>query len=309
MSQQSGGTNAKQVIIALLAGLLVPVIAIILIVQLILSIERGHIDKDKPGMSDEKIAARLAPVGEVKVVDANAPRVEKTGEQVTTEVCAACHASGALGAPKIGNNGDWGPRIKQGFDTMVKNAINGIRQMPPKGGNPDLSDTEVARAVAFMGNQSGGKFTEPAAPAPTAVAANPAAAPAGTASAGGTTAAATSGTAAPASAATPATAAAAPAAGATAPAAPAAAPAAGDTAAKGKSIYDASCASCHANGVAGAPKLGDKAAWAARIKAGKTTLYTSALKGKGAMPPKGGNMSLADDDVKAAVDYMIAQAK
>lgn len=302
MSQQSGGTNAKQIIIALLAGLLVPVIAIVLIVQLILSIERGHIDKDKPGMSEEKIAERIAPVGQVKVVDANAPRVEKTGEQVTTEVCAACHASGALGAPKIGNNADWAPRIKQGFDTMVKNAINGIRQMPPKGGNPDLSDTEVARAVAFMGNQSGGKFTEPAAPAPTAVAASTAD-PAGTPAAPGAPATAAAPTpAAPAAAPT----------GAAAPAtaAPAGtAPAAGDAAAKGKSIYEASCAACHASGVAGAPKLGDKAAWAPRIKAGNNTLYTSAIKGKNAMPPKGGNAALADDDVKAAVDYMVAQSK
>ena len=304
MSQQSGGTNAKQVIIALLAGLLVPVIAIILIVQLILSIERGQIDKDKPGMSDEKIAARLAPVGEVKVIDANAPRVEKTGEQVTTEVCAACHASGALGAPKIGNNGDWGPRIKQGFDTMVKNAINGIRQMPPRGGNPDLSDTEVARAVAFMGNQSGGKFTEPAAPAPTAVAANnTAAVPAGAAN--------TAATAPAAAAGAPAAVAAAPAASAALPpaAATAAAPAASGAAGKGKSIYDASCASCHASGVAGAPKLGDKAAWTPRVKAGKDTLYASALKGKRAIPHKRGNMALADDNVKTDVDYIIAQAK
>lgn len=300
MNQQSGGTNAKQVIIALLAGLLVPVIAIILIVQLILSIERGHIDKDKPGMSDEKIAERIAPVGQVKVADASAPRVEKTGEQVTTEVCAACHASGALGAPKIGNNADWAPRIKQGFDTMVKNAINGIRQMPPRGGNPELSDTEVARAVAFIANQSGGKFTEPAAPAATAVAAAPAApvtaAPA--ASPTPTTAPPAGGTAAaPAPAATPA-----------APATTTSAAPSGD-AAKGKSIYDASCAVCHASGVAGAPKLGDKAAWAARIKAGSSTLYASAIKGKNAMPPKGGNPALSDDDVKAAVDYMVAQSK
>ena len=74
----------------------------------------------------------------------------------------------------------------------------------------------------------------------------------------------------------------------------------------GKAVYDASCSACHASGVAGAPKPGDAAAWAARSKAGKDLLYASALKGKGAMPPKGGNPGLSDGDVKAAVDFMLA---
>jgi cytochrome c5 len=77
----------------------------------------------------------------------------------------------------------------------------------------------------------------------------------------------------------------------------------------GKSVYDASCQACHAAGVAGAPKLGDKAAWAPRLGAGAAALVTSAIKGKNAMPPKGGNASLSDDDVKAAVEYMVAQSK
>ena len=89
-----------------------------------------------------------------------------------------------------------------------------------------------------------------------------------------------------------------------APAAKGAAPAA-----NGKAVYDASCQACHAAGVAGAPKLGDKAAWAPRLGAGIATMLTSAIKGKNAMPPKGGNLSLSDADVKAAVDYMVAQAK
>ena len=106
---------------------------------------------------------------------------------------------------------------------------------------------------------------------------------------------------------------AAPVAVAAAPAAPAAAPAGaaakGGDAAKGKSVYDATCTACHAAGVAGAPKAGDKAAWAARIKTGMDALYTAALKGKNAMPPKGGNLSLPDADVKAAVDYLVGLVK
>jgi len=88
------------------------------------------------------------------------------------------------------------------------------------------------------------------------------------------------------------------------PAAAKAAPAGG-----GKATYDSVCAVCHAVGVAGAPKFGDKAAWAPRVKQGLEALHASALKGKGAMPPKGGNAALSDADVKAAVDYMAAAAK
>lgn len=92
---------------------------------------------------------------------------------------------------------------------------------------------------------------------------------------------------------------------------PAVAIPAADTTAKNdaKGTYDTACAMCHAAGVAGAPKLGDKGLWAARIATGKDALYASALKGKGAMPAKGGNAGLTDDAVKAAVDFMIAQSK
>ncbi|HVW64951.1 MAG TPA: c-type cytochrome [Nitrosospira sp.] len=76
-----------------------------------------------------------------------------------------------------------------------------------------------------------------------------------------------------------------------------------------RTIYGSSCAACHDSGAAGAPKLGDKAAWAARIKAGKESLYNSALKGKNAMPPKGGNASLSDENVKQVVDYMVTQVQ
>jgi cytochrome c5 len=108
---------------------------------------------------------------------------------------------------------------------------------------------------------------------------------------------------APAASATPVRVAAAPKAG-TAPAAAGKA-----DAGKGKSVYDSTCMACHAAGVAGAPKAGDKAAWAPRLKTGMKALYTSSLKGKNAMPPKGGNTSLADADVNAAVDYMVGLVK
>ena len=93
-----------------------------------------------------------------------------------------------------------------------------------------------------------------------------------------------------------------------APGAKAAAAAKADTG-KGKSVYDAACNVCHGAGVAGAPRTGDKAAWAPRLKAGMGALYASSLKGKNAMPPKGGNLAFSDADVNAAVDYMVGRVK
>lgn len=102
-----------------------------------------------------------------------------------------------------------------------------------------------------------------------------------------------------------------PAASAPAAAAPAAAPA-GDLA-KGEEVYRKTCVMCHGSGAAGAPKIGDKADWGPRVAQGKATLYEHATKGftgsKGAMPPKGGNPALSDDDIKAGVDYMVSKAQ
>lgn len=85
------------------------------------------------------------------------------------------------------------------------------------------------------------------------------------------------------------------------------------SAADGAGTYKMACAACHAAGVAGAPKVGDKAAWKDRIAKGADTLHTHAIKGfkgdKGYMPAKGGRADLSDDAVKAAVDYMVAQSK
>lgn len=98
-----------------------------------------------------------------------------------------------------------------------------------------------------------------------------------------------------------------------APEAPAAPASGGGSVAKGEEIYKQTCFACHAAGVAGAPKLGDKAAWGPRIAQGMDTLYTHSLKGfqgkAGMMPPKGGNVTLPDADVKAAVDYMVSPSK
>lgn len=80
-------------------------------------------------------------------------------------------------------------------------------------------------------------------------------------------------------------------------------------AADGKAVYDQTCVACHASGVANAPKLGDKAAWAPRIGAGRDALVATVIKGKGVMPPKAGNADLKEDDIKAAVEFMLAAVK
>jgi len=80
-------------------------------------------------------------------------------------------------------------------------------------------------------------------------------------------------------------------------------------AADGKAVYEKTCLACHATGVANAPKFGDKAAWAPRVGGGKAALVASVKTGKGAMPPKAGNAALTDDEIGAAVDYLLAAVK
>jgi cytochrome c5 len=90
---------------------------------------------------------------------------------------------------------------------------------------------------------------------------------------------------------------------------PAAAPAKAPAAADGKGVYDKVCFACHQQSVAGSPKLGDKAAWAPRIKTGTDAMVQSVIKGKGAMPPKAGNPALSDSEIRAAVEFMASQSK
>jgi len=284
---ESAIRNPKQLVAAVAGFFLVTVIGIILLVSFVTTNKLTGAGTDS--QSAEAVTARVRPVADegYTLKDANAPKVLQAAEAVYVAICAACHTSGAAGAPKLGDSGAWAPRIAQGYDTLVKHAIEGIRAMPAKGGNPDLDDVEVARAVVYLANQSGAKFKEPEVPAvqPAVVmAATPAAALP---------------VAAPSVAAQPAVA---------VPAA-VAPKLAGDA---GKNLYSAACVACHGAGIAGAPKFGDKAAWAPRIAQGASVLYEHSIKGfqgkAGVMPPKGGS-SASDDEVKAAVDYMANAAK
>lgn len=277
----------KQLIAAVAAGFLVPIICIVLLVKYVAS--DNTVGAGSDGQSSEAIATRLKPVADegFTLVDASAPKQLMAGDAVYKATCAACHDTGAAGAPKTGDAGAWTARLGKGQAQVVANALKGLNAMPAKGGNPDLDNLEVERAVVFMVNKSGGKFKEPEAKAATA------------------------------SASAPAQDAGAPVASATAPLTSSPSQQVKDVTpdapkVDGKKIYDASCAACHGAGIAGAPKLGDKAAWAPRIKQGANVLYDHAIKGfqgkTGFMPPKGGS-SASDAEVKAAVDYMASASK
>ena len=290
---ESAIRTPKQLVAAVAGFFLVTVIGIILLVEFVTTTRLTGAGTNSQGA--EAVAERLRPVADQGFVlrDANAPKVLLAGDAVYTANCAACHAAGMAGAPKFGDAGAWSARIAQGYDTLVKHAVEGIRAMPAKGGNPDLDAVEVARAVVYMANQAGAKFKEPSVPPMVVASAAPAA------------------DAAAAPAAPAAVPAAAPAPAAPAAAAPAAEPV--KTAAiDGQKIFTANCAACHGAGIAGAPKLGDKAQWAPRIKQGAPVLYDHAIKGfagkAGVMPAKGGS-SATDDEVKAAVDYMVGASK
>lgn len=130
-----------------------------------------HDQTSAPGtMTPEAVAARLRPVAQLVLAGApeGAPSALQSGQAVYESVCSACHGGGIAGAPKFGDRKAWTPRIAQGFDVLVKHAIDGFSgrsgMMPPKGGGA-FEDVEVARAVAYMADKAGAKFAEPTAPA------------------------------------------------------------------------------------------------------------------------------------------------
>lgn len=299
MSEAPHGAPIKtpgQLIAVVIASFVIPIAIIVLFATYANHAFRTGAGTD--GLSDEAVAKRIAPLAQVDIKDANAPRVYKTGEEVYKAVCVTCHGTGAAGAPKFGDAAAWAPRIATGYDEVLHLALTGKGAMPPRGGtNPDdYSDYEIARAVVYMANQGGAKFAEPAQPAANAAPASGAAA----ASAPGASDAAANSQAAAAMAAI----AALPKAGE----APAAGANAESSASAGKALYESTCQACHATGVLNAPKFGNKADWAPRLKDSMDTVYNFALHGKGAMPPKGGS-NASDADVKAAVDYMVNAAK
>ena len=269
----------------------------------------------------DAIAERLRPVGELCLQgedcgtaaaggnDASAATTASDGDAgsidgsaIYTQVCAMCHDTGVAAAPIRGNEDEWAGRIDQGWDTLLDHSINGFNAMPARGGNPNLSDDEVAAATAYLVEpvmevpELGGEEA-PAADEPAAdEAASEEAAVEEEAEAAAV--ATEEGTPEEEEAATE----------------EASAEVADDAAAEGESshagidgepIYNQACMACHMTGAAGAPIIGDADQWGPRLEQGMDTLYQHSIDGFGAMPPKGGFTNLSDDEVKAAVDFMI----
>ena len=274
----------KQLLAAVFFSFVIPIFAII---GLVYSVTTAN--KTAPGAVDTQkaVAMRIQKIGSVEIRDVN--RVLKTGEEVYKAQCTACHAAGLAGSPKTGDVAAWAPRIKTGYDALLTSALKGKGAMGAQGGG-EYGEIEIGRAVVYLTSAAGGKFAEPAAP---------------TAPAAGASAA---GLAAPAAAAVATPAAALPAAPVVAAVAAAPVAAVKVAANAGETLYKQACSACHVAGVAGSPKFGDKVAWAPRIKTGIDAMTASVIKGKGAMPPKGGSAA-SDADIRAAVEYMASAAK
>lgn len=159
----------KQLAWAVFFAFVVPVVVIILLASYVSTEPKPA--AGSAALEAQAVAERIAPLGHVDVKDASDAASMKSGEQVFQAQCATCHASGALGAPKLADAAAWGPRIQQGVETLLHSALKGKGNMPPQGGG-DFSDFEIHRAVVYLANSGGAKFAEPAMPAAAASAAS-----------------------------------------------------------------------------------------------------------------------------------------
>ena len=158
---QSGIRTPRQLITVVVASFAVPVLVIIMLTQFV------NLDtKEAPGtaaLSASSVAARIAPIGSVRISDPTDIAAAKTGQQVFENQCTTCHTSGALGAPKFGDTAAWAPRIAKGYDALLASATKGKGNMPAQSGG-DFSDFEIGRAVVYMADKGGANFAEPKPP-------------------------------------------------------------------------------------------------------------------------------------------------
>jgi cytochrome c5 len=147
--------NPKQLLLAIFFSFVIPIFAIIGLVYFVTT-------QNKPAAGavniEQTTAERIQKVGMVEIRDAN--REMRAGKQVFEAQCTACHTTGAAGAPKLGDAGAWGPRVKTGFASLLNSALHGKGAMGAQSGG-DFDDFELARAVVYMANAGGAKFDEP----------------------------------------------------------------------------------------------------------------------------------------------------
>ena len=285
----------RQLAIVVALAFAVPIALIVLVSQLVTGVAPGVPE------SQDDVLKRILAVGQVTVAETSAPAGGQSGEQVYQAVCKTCHEAGLVGAPKLGDKAAWAPRIKAGADALYTAALKGKNAMPPKGGNQNLTEAEVQRAVAYMANRSGASFKEPPAPTQTAAtAAAPSAAPAAPAPAPAAAAASTA-AAAPVGPATST------ASGAAASGAPL------DLASATAMMQKDGCAACHGvdKKIVG-PALQEVAA---KYKGDKDALakLTHKVKAGGAgvwgPVPMPANAQVPDADIKALVTWILSLRK
>ncbi|MBM3345292.1 MAG: cytochrome c5 family protein [Betaproteobacteria bacterium] len=159
-TQDSGhGSTVKTPKLSAVLWFVIAVVALIVLAKFVLS-ARGP---DEAALSPEAVWARIKPVANVTIFEAGGGSA-RTGEEIVKTACFVCHGAGVAGAPKIGDKAAWAPLLKTGLDGLLKSSIKGKGAMPPRGGLPDLSDYELARAIVNIANKSGASFKEPAAP-------------------------------------------------------------------------------------------------------------------------------------------------
>ena len=164
--------NPKQLLLAVFFSFLVPILIIVGLVAYVVSGNKpsGAAQGDNLGLygvsqeaRDKDVAERLKRVGSIEIRDANRPLA--TGEAVFKVQCVACHGSpGIPGAPHLSDAAAWGPRIGQGYNTLLEHALKGKGPMAPQGGG-DFEDVEIGRAVVYLANSGGAKFPVPDRPA------------------------------------------------------------------------------------------------------------------------------------------------
>jgi cytochrome c5 len=167
---QSFIKTPQQLVVVILLAFLVPIIGIILLVQLVLSGARP----DPQALTPEAVERRIQPVARLEfgppegvaqkpaaaapakpgAVAAAGKPGPVDGKAVYDKVCVACHQVSVAGSPRLGDQAAWAPRIKTGMDSLMQSVTKGKGAMPPRGGNPSLSDAEVRAAVEFMVGQS-----------------------------------------------------------------------------------------------------------------------------------------------------------
>jgi cytochrome c5 len=152
----------KQLIWAVVGSFVIPVLLIIMLTNFVAWNPKPAAGSDS--LAAEAVASRIQPVGAIQIKAAGDVSALKSGEQVYAAQCSACHASGAAGAPKLGDAAAWGPRVGAGYEALLASAIKGKGNMGAQGGG-EHSDLEIGRAVVYMANQGGAKFAEPKAPA------------------------------------------------------------------------------------------------------------------------------------------------